>query len=202
MTVFVFAPARYYTGGVTALYQLCKNLNNYIDTKIAFRNTLSDEKIENYIHQNYLRFGCDHVSQSKVHDSKDHIIVIPETWPDLIAKYKFSKKILYWLSVDYFLSSIDPISRSTKVKFLFNSSLLGRFDLVWLYGLSIIKQFLKNDLTYMGLLSNALFGEHYSSFARDKTIQIPHADVHVLQSYYVYTFLNNFSEKSKMFFPS
>ena len=200
MAIFVFALARHYTGGITALYQLCKNLNNYIDTKIVFIDTLSDEKTENYIHQNYLHFRCDHVSQSKVHDSKDHIIVIPEIWPDLIAKYKFSKKILYWLSVDNFLKSISPISRTTKVKFLYNSLLLGRFDLIGFFGFSIFKKYLKNDLTYIRLLSNALNGEYYSSFARDKTVQIPLADIHILQSYYVYNFLINFAEKSKMFF--
>jgi len=199
MSIFVFAPARYYTGGVTALYQLCKNLNNYIDTKIVFRYTLSDEKIENYIHRNYLHFRCDHVPQSKVHDSKDHIIVIPEVWPDLIAKYKFSKKILYWLSVDNFLSSIYPISRTTKVKFLYNSLLQGRFDLIGLFSFSIFKKYLKNDLTYIRLLSNALKGEYYSSFARDKRVQIPLADIYILQSYYAYNFLINFAEKSKMF---
>ena len=116
MTVFVFAPAQCYTGGITALYQLCRNLNNYMDTKIVFIDTFSYEKIENYIHQNYLHFGCAHISQSKVHDSKDHIIVILESRPDLIAKYKFSKKILYWLSVDNFLMSISPISRSIIIK--------------------------------------------------------------------------------------
>ncbi len=200
MTVFVFAPAQYYTGGVTALYQLCKHLNNYIDTNIAFIDTLSDEKIVNYIHQNYLHFGYDHVSQSKVHDSKDHIIVIPESRPDLIAKYKFSKKIIYWLSVDNFLVSISPISRSIAVKLLYNLILSSRFDLIWFFGLSIFKQYLKNDRTYKRLLSNALKGEYYSSFARDKTVQIPPADIHILQSYYVYNFLTNFAKTSKMFF--
>jgi hypothetical protein len=193
-------PAQYYTGGVTALYQLCKNLNNYIDTNIAFIDTLSDEKIENYIHQNYLHFRCDHVSQSKVHDSKDHIIVIPESRPDLIAKYKFSKKIIYWLSVDNFLVSISPISRSIAVKLLYNLISSSRFDLIWFFGLSIFKQYLKNDRTYKRLLSNALKGEYYSSFARDKTVQIPPADIHILQSYYVYNFLINFAKTSKMFF--
>jgi hypothetical protein len=196
----VFAPAQYYTGGVTALYQLCKHLNNYIDTNIAFIDTLSDEKIVNYIHQNYLHFGYDHVSQSKVHDSKDHIIVIPESRPDLIAKYKFSKKIIYWLSVDNFLVSISPISRSIAVKLLYNLILSSRFDLIWFFGLSIFKQYLKNDRTYKRLLSNALKGEYYSSFARDKTVQIPPADIHILQSYYVYNFLTNFAKTSKMFF--
>jgi len=200
MAVFVFAPAQYYTGGVTALYQLCKNLNNYIDTYIAFIDTLSDEKIEKYIHQNYLHFRCDHVSQSKVLDSKDHIIVIPESRPDLIAKYKFSKKIIYWLSVDNFLVSISPISRSVAVKLLYNLISSSRFDLIWFFGLSIFKRYLKNDRTYIRLLSNALKGEYYSSFARDKTVQIPPADVHILQSYYVYNFLTNFAKTSKMFF--
>jgi hypothetical protein len=200
MAIFVFVPAQYYTGGVTALYQLCKNLNNYIDTNIAFIDTLSDEKIENYIHQNYLHFRCDHVSQSKVHDSKDHIVVIPESRPDLIAKYKFSKKIIYWLSVDNFLVSISPISRSIAVKLLYNLISSSRFDLIWFFGLSIFKRFLKNDHTYIRLLSNALKGEYYSSFARDKTVQIPPADIHILQSYYVYNFLTNFAKTSKMFF--
>jgi len=200
MAIFVFVPAQYYTGGVTALYQLCKNLNNYIDTNIAFIDTLSDEKIENYIHQNYLHFRCDHVSQSKVHDSKDHIVVIPESRPDLIAKYKFSKKIIYWLSVDNFLVSISPISRSIAVKLLYNLISSSRFDLIWFFGLSISKRFLKNDHTYIRLLSNALKGEYYSSFARDKTVQIPPADIHILQSYYVYNFLTNFAKTSKMFF--
>jgi hypothetical protein len=200
MTVFVFAPAQHYTGGITALYQLCRNLNNYIDTKIVFIDTFSDEKIENYIHQNYLHFGCAHISQSKVHDSKDHIIVIPEARPELIAKYKFSKKILYWLSVDNFLMSISPISRSIIVKLLNNLLLRGRFDLVWFAGLSKFKQYLKHDHTYRRILGNAVKGEYYSSFARDKKVQIPPADIHLLQSCYVYYFLTNFIEKSKMFF--
>jgi hypothetical protein len=199
MAIFVFVPAQFYTGGVTALYQLCKNLNNYIDTYIAFIDTLSDEKIESYIHQNYLHFRCDHVSQSEVHDSKDHIIVIPEVRPDLIAKYKFSKKIFYWLSVDNFLKSIFPISRSIIVKLLINLLLRGRYDLVWFAGLSKFKQYLKHDHTYRRILANAVIGEYYSSFARDKTVQIPPADIHLLQSYYVYYFLTNFIEKSKMF---
>ena len=200
MAIFVFVPAQYYTGGVTALYQLCKNLNNYIDTNIAFIDTLSDEKIKNYIHQNYLHFGCDHVSQSKVLDSKDHIIVIPESRPDLMAKYKFSKKIIYWLSVDNFLASISPISRSIAVKLLYNLISSSGFDFIWFFGLSIFKQYLKNDRTYKRLLINALSGEYYSSFARDKTVQIPPADIHILQSYYVYNFLTNFAKTSNMFF--
>jgi len=198
MAIFVFVPAQIYTGGVTALYQLCKNLNNYIDTKVAFIDTLSDEKIESYIHQNYLHFRCDHVSQSEVHDRKDHIIVIPEVRPDLIAKYKFSKKIFYWLSVDNFLKSIFPINRSIIVKLLIHLLPRGRYDLVWFAGLSKFKQYLKHDHTYR-ILANAVIGEYYSSFARDEKIQIPPADIHLLQSYYVYYFLTNFIEKSKMF---
>ena len=78
--------------------------------------------------------------------------------------------------------------------------LLGRFDLVWFAGLSKFKQYLKHDHTYRRILGNAVKGEYYSSFARDKKVQIPPADIHLLQSCYVYYFLTNFIEKSKMFF--
>ncbi|MCG2908009.1 MAG: hypothetical protein L7H12_03620, partial [Sulfolobales archaeon] len=71
--------------------------------------------------------------------------------------------------------------------------------MIGLFGFSIFKKYLKNDLTYIRLLSNALNGEYFSSIARDKRVQIPLADIYIVQSYYAYNFLINSAEKSKMF---
>lgn len=98
--IYVVAPAHTYTGGPTALFQLCHYLREYfgVNIKMAFINI----KGKNPIHPDYRKFRCKWLPLQRVEDNPRNLIIFPETLTKLMHKFRLSKKAIYWLAVDNF----------------------------------------------------------------------------------------------------
>jgi hypothetical protein len=102
MKVYIAAPARVYTGGPTALFQLCHTLRRVfgVDSYMAFYNM---KPHEDPVHDNYKHFQYPWTSINEVYDSIDNVVIVPETATSLLSKFSKIKKIIYWLAVDNYV---------------------------------------------------------------------------------------------------
>jgi len=99
-TVYVYAPALYKTGGTELAHQLVKQLNDFcVPSKIAY---VGIKESENPINEAFKIYVDDYVNADNVPDTLDTVIVFPEIYTEYLAKYKFAKKIIWWMSVDNF----------------------------------------------------------------------------------------------------
>jgi hypothetical protein len=99
--IYVMAPYATVSGGPELLQQLCYVLNkNSIESKICY---YSSWMIRGQGEDSKKRYAIyDNPSALKVVDTPENIVVIPETATYLLRKFHKSKKVLWWLSVDFF----------------------------------------------------------------------------------------------------
>lgn len=94
--IYIGSPANRFTGGPTLAHQLCYELN-----KKGFEACMyyyHAKKGMPLVHEKYKQFGNPYVV--KVEDSKNTILIAPETAPDILKHHTKSKKIIWWMSVD------------------------------------------------------------------------------------------------------
>lgn len=124
--IFVLCPYMS-TGGPQTLHQLVDKINtlNLGDAYIVY---LSGEK---QVLNTYDKYNIKIAAQ--VEDKKDNIVIVPETATNYLANYKNVKKMIWWLSLDYYFVTtlnvrVDNFMRYKKlpkflkpfVKILFN----------------------------------------------------------------------------------
>lgn len=94
--IFILCPPKKATGGPEALHQL-----GYILNLLGFNAKMLYSKYKkDPVHPFYKSYNVPYVMQAK--DSKDNVIIIPESMTNLIAKYPLSKKKIWWLSLDFY----------------------------------------------------------------------------------------------------
>lgn len=108
--VYVACPYGIISGGPESLHQLVFELNNLgFDAYIYYYNT--KHKVE--ISERYRKYVNKVVYH--IQDCYYNIIIIPETCTELLYKYKYIKKYIWWLSVDfYFKTSPNEVSKNNK----------------------------------------------------------------------------------------
>jgi len=115
--VYVVAPANVYTGGPTALHQLCHSLNTLFSIKCVMAYTDIKRGVDP-VHFEYQRYGIPWIPASRIEDTPRNLVVVPETQPQLLQRLKKAKKSVYWLSVDNFLRSICKHEKSKMKKLI------------------------------------------------------------------------------------
>ena len=102
--VYVACPYKLTSGGPETLHQLVDKLrNNKIDAYIYYFNaykTASEELIDD----KFKKYNVKCVT--KIEDSYDNVIVIPEMNTELLYKFKKVKKVIWWLSFDFYERNI------------------------------------------------------------------------------------------------
>jgi hypothetical protein len=181
MRVYVSAPARVYTGGPTALFQLCHTLKNVfgIDSYIAFYNIRPDE---DPVHANYRHFKCPWVSIDNVYDEEDNIVIVPETATHLLSRFRRSKKVIYWLAVDNYI--LRTLNKGLKM-----------YEFIWF----MLKNYPQNLPSIIINVKKARYGPYLSSFMsyyvdkliKRRLVRLPVADLHIAQSHYAKNFLES-----------
>jgi len=188
--IFVVAPTTY-TGGPTALHQLCYHINKLTNSsicKIAY-NINSNNPIQ--IAKEYEKYKVPWTTINRVPDSNNTLIIVPEIWPYLIKKFTKSKKAIYWLSVDNFILSVI---RESKLK-----TLLGNLKYCIVYkDLELIvdvaikvlsrkpyKVKSLNDAKYYTIVREFYIIKHLFNIIKD-------VDLHITQSFYSKEFLTKF----------
>ena len=123
MKIYILSPANGKTGGIELLHQMCHVINNYtmIEAKIAYVDTHKDVAIDNICvdavpPMEYLVYKTTNATSFAEIDSKDNIIIIPESLTLWMPLLKEAKKIIWWMSVDNYINAtnerdIDDIAR-------------------------------------------------------------------------------------------
>lgn len=98
--IYVLCPGNFKSGGPELLHQLVSQINFFKEhsAEIAYFDYKNkavpyDKTLVKYV-------GNDWTLEENISDNKDNIIVIPEMNVDKITNYKFSKKYIWWMSVD------------------------------------------------------------------------------------------------------
>jgi hypothetical protein len=104
--IYVACPANSATGGPELLHQLVYQLNSIGARAFMY---YYDSKSDNPVHKEYLKYQNPHVCNVK--DDKTNILVVPEVTTGVLYDYSNIQKVIWWLSVDNYSSSIKFTSR-------------------------------------------------------------------------------------------
>ena len=184
MVVYILAPANIYTGGPTALFQLCNTLQYKfnIDTYIAFYNMSEEDPV----HPNYRKYNCKWIPYHNIDDNPSNYIIAPEVVPYLLKQFKKINKILYFLSVDNYILNTHQTS---KLKRRFNFLLF----MLKFYPRDLINLLLNNEIkrNMSRFYYNEFCAYYVTKMIRKKNIIVHHADtlLYIAQSKYVAEFL-------------
>lgn len=101
-TIYVLCPLGIKTGGPELLHQLVYQINK--ETKeyhavIAYNFVGKQKRVKEF--EKYI--GNNWINVNEIEDTKDNILIIPETSISFFDKYKNLKKYIWWLSVDNYL---------------------------------------------------------------------------------------------------
>ena len=102
--IYILCPANVHTGGPKCLHQLAYELKNVLKKKVyMYYFPMFSEKYENPVHENYNSYQIPFTN--KIDDNEDNLLIVPEMNKtiEISKKYKNIKKVLWWLSVDFFL---------------------------------------------------------------------------------------------------
>jgi hypothetical protein len=184
MNIYLITFPRVYTGGITALYQLCHSLNNIgLNAKIGFPVS-AFSKIDTLIHKAYVSYNCKHTSLLSINDNNKTTLIIPESMPNLVDKFTNSIKILYWLSVDHYVIRSFPHSLLDFVR----------------YTLSKFTNFSSPNPMYIKLLYNSYLAHYVSRHLAKLNVAVPNVSMHIVQSRYAYEFLRSLGVQHQQVF--
>lgn len=178
--MYIVTPAGVYTGGPTALFQLCHSLNEYFNVNAIISFTGVKEDV-NPVHPNYMGYKCKWIPISKVDDDSRNLLVLPETQTYLLKKFKNLRKAIYWLSVDNFILNHYFSSRVPKILFYKDF-----FLYVLRYGFTAYRKWMVNDVRHYIACREIL----NAIDKRDEFLKfLNEVDLHIAQSLYAKNFI-------------
>lgn len=129
-TIYVLCPGGLKTGGTELLHQLVFQINKNTSNRafIVYYSNLDDPMVRPFKH--YIK--GEWITEEKINDIKENIIIIPETALSEFDNFKQAKKYIWWLSVDNFLVnnsymySIKQFGIVTATHYLLNGTIRNR----------------------------------------------------------------------------
>lgn len=112
--VYIIAPPAFATGGPEVLHQLAYNIKKIFGIRAKMFYLPSDHP--DPVHPAYLEYNVDYVRE--IEDREENVLIIPEVYPNVIAKYKNIRMAIWWLSVDNYYLSIKPRKKNIIGRFL------------------------------------------------------------------------------------
>lgn len=155
--VYVVCPGYYKTGGTELAHQLVYKLNQKgVSAKIAYF------KIDNFdmqINPAFRQYIDDFVTTEEIKNTQD-IVVVPESFTDLITNFPYSKVYVWWMSVNNYFCSRNlklEIEESGLIKALYHEckSILFR------------KKCRRRDYLPLSLMDNVVLHLVQSEYAYD-----------------------------------
>lgn len=107
-TIYLLCPAYSKTGGPELLHQLANLLN-----RLGFNAVMAyipKGKSQDYVHPELSEYGNPYINYLQIEDESRNLLIIPEIYVAKSRKFKKIKKAIWWLSVDFFASSYNPIA--------------------------------------------------------------------------------------------
>jgi len=107
--IYIAAPSCIATGGPELLHQLCYKLNKFgFDSKMLYyANSAEYLNVKNPVHPNYEEYHNPYTQTLAEASRVDALVIIPEGALELINHIKWSKMVIWWLSVDNYYDSIE-----------------------------------------------------------------------------------------------
>ncbi|MCO6564424.1 MAG: hypothetical protein J6581_03155 [Apibacter sp.] len=121
LRIYIICPANISTGGPEALHQLSHKLRTIckLDARMYYVHKKPNLNPKPEIYNIYETSEI-----TTIEDSPNNVIIIPESLTNYIFKFKESKKIVWWLSVDFY--SICMKNRHRGLKFYYSKYFKGR----------------------------------------------------------------------------
>lgn len=119
--IYIICPANISTGGPEALHQLSHKLRTIykLDARMYYIHKKSNFNPKPKVYNIY-----ETLETTNIDDDPNNVIIIPESLTNYIFKFKESKKIIWWLSVDFY--SICMKNRHRGFKFYFSKYFTGQ----------------------------------------------------------------------------
>lgn len=189
---YIICPANFATGGPEALHQLgCELKNQGKTVEMVYLDIEFNIIVEDAVHKSYIKYSVP--TAQKIVNSSKHILILPETYCQLIWDKRFSKlkKVVWWLSVTNFhiilenmielkkvqkKSFLDKLLRKDKFPTLENVRSSGSLHMAHSYfSVDFLK---KNGIKVIGQISDYmnesfLEGEDYTDRKEDIAIYNP-----------------------------
>lgn len=167
--IYVACPAAVATGGPELLHQLCNKL-----TEIGYDSSMYYyRKFEgNPVNERYKIYNNKYVLD--ILDNENNIIIVPEVDINLLKKFKKSRKIIWWLSVDNYLNRVN--STRNKVKSLMgllnfninNENIIHFVQSDYAYNFLKIKKINEKNIYYLSDYLNDIFIKESNSYNLEK----------------------------------
>lgn len=120
--VYVPCPAAHATGGTEILHQFVHQLRKRdIDARLFYYRA---KKGVNPVHPRFAPY--EPVYATEIEDNPRNILVVPETRTEYLYRYPMIRKVIWWLSVDFFYDTADVDRWSTLLKM---TGITRRFNL-------------------------------------------------------------------------
>lgn len=117
--IYIISSPAYFTGGTLLLHQLADWLQTHgFTVKIHYI-----PNIENPIHPEFEKYNLSYCS--KIEDSSNNLLIVPEVFPFELIKYKKIQTALWWLSVDNYFRSFNNASKKRQ----FFNKIMGYYSL-------------------------------------------------------------------------
>lgn len=165
--IYILCPANSVTGGPELLHQLNEKLNLLgYNSKMKY---IGEKEGISPIPDRYKIYSPEY--ESRIEDSKDNYIIVPEIFTNELKKYKNINKIIWWLSVDNYF--VPRKSIGYKIKSIFG---LRDFDyrsnnVIHLAQSVYAVEFLKSK----GIEKEKIY--YLSDYLNDKFIEEAHGNV-------------------------
>lgn len=182
--VYVLCPAYSRTGGPELLHQLVCKLNKFGIKSFITYYGINDNK--NYTPDDFKKYVSNYKLSSEIIDDNANIIVFPEIHIKDVNKYKKSRTVMWWMSVDnyiknyVFLQSIKQyglfVTLKKLVKCDFVQSRLRKFDLHMCqsyYAIDYLKKRGINNYAYLSDYINNAFFEKSDLKRKDNVLYNP-----------------------------
>ena len=116
--IFVACPAYSISGGPELLHQLVYKLNSFQkDSATIYYFNFINDSIKKHPTPDIFLCYTNGIFADKNTNLNGQIMVLPESFPELIQKFNTCKFILWWLSVDYFFINLKLINSKIKTTY-------------------------------------------------------------------------------------
>lgn len=112
--IYIPCPANHVTGGTELVHQFVYNLR-----KLGFNAFVFYYKMHQNVDpipENFKKYVTDYAVE--IEDNSHNILVVPETRTEYLFKFQHIRKVIWWLSVDFYYDYADIDRISTLLKLL------------------------------------------------------------------------------------
>ena len=115
--IYIMCPANSYTGGPTLAHQLCSvlNKNGISATMWYYCNPWKKNRIDP-VHDDYKNFKNPYIMDTP-DDNETNTIVALESKTPILRRFRYSKRTIWWMSVDNFYLNMGNIVEVIKRKY-------------------------------------------------------------------------------------